>query len=266
MRLSFTVAVLSLVPVFSLAGPASAAESFATGYEAYKAGEVQMALAIWLNAAGDGDADAQWVVGNMFASGEGMARPDPAAAAAYYKLAARQSHVEAQISLATLYRLGRGVQLDSRQAVRWLYKAALAGHPVAQTDLGDVYYHGGEGGVGRDLPQAFEWYRLAARNGVAVAQFRLAQMYLGGIGTDADAKQGLIWLIVARDQAAAPTAAELYWSKRVMPLDRVVETDAERRTLRQILLDAYAARASGISAAELDDARRAAAEWDPAKY
>lgn len=260
-----SLAFLAALWVF-WAAPALAQTSFTDGYNAYKAGEKKKALAIWLKEADNGHADAQWVVGNMFVSGEGMERADPETAAFYYRKSAAQGHLEAQVSLATLYRLGKGVNRDFAVAAKWLYKAAEAGHPVAQTDLGDIFYNGENGEVAQNRAHAFDWYRLAARSGVALAQFRLAQMYLQGIGTDQNRRLGLIWLTVARNQAAADPAEELYWSKRVMPLDKVAETDKNLRTLRRIIVQYYEDQVGGFTPEEVQDAEKETADWDPGKY
>ena len=258
-------AVLCLLAILCTA-PALAATPFTEGYKAYKAGKKKKALAIWLKEANDGHADAQWVVGNMFVSGDGMREADPQTAAFYYTESAKQGHVEAQVSLATLYRTGQGVEQDFAEAVKWLYKAAEAGHPVAQSDLGDIFYNGENGEIARNRAHAFEWYRLAARSGVALAQFRLAQMYLQRIGTDRNRRLGIIWLTVARAQAEAEPTAELYWSKRVMPLDKVAQTDSELRTLRRIIVQYYEEQSADYTLKELQDAAKEAADWDPAKY
>ncbi|MFW6027867.1 MAG: tetratricopeptide repeat protein, partial [bacterium] len=190
----------------------------------------------------------------------------PETAAFYYRKSAEQGHLEAQVSLATLYRTGQGVKRNFAEAAKWLYKAAEAGHPVAQFDLGEIFYNGEDGEVSPNHAHAFEWYRLAARSGVALAQFRLAQMYLGGVGTRRDRKLGLLWLTVARNQAAAPPEEELYWSRRVMPLDRSAETDKARRTLRRIILETYDSRLSAFTPEEVDEAEKAAGDWNPGKY
>ncbi|MFP4003008.1 MAG: tetratricopeptide repeat protein [Alphaproteobacteria bacterium] len=258
-------AVLFVLAVL-FAAPAAAQNGFTQGYEAYRAGERKKALAIWLKEANDGHADAQWVVGNMFMSGDGMREADPETAAFYYRKSAEQGHLEAQLSLATLYRTGQGVERNLAEAADWLYKAAEAGHPVAQFDLGEIFYDGENGEVSPNRAHAFDWYRLAARSGVALAQFRLAQMYLNGIGTGANRERGLVWLTVARNQAAAGKEEELYWSRRVMPLDRTAETDPELRTLRRIILQYYEDRTGAFTSEEVEEAWEAAAEWDPGKY
>lgn len=258
----FRVAVLAIMAVL-WAGPVPAGPAFTEAYSAYKAGNRKKALAIWRAEADKGHADAQWVVGNMFVSGDGMARPDPERAAFYYQRSAEQGYLEAQVSLATLYRLGRGVERDPETAARWLQTAAAAGHPVAQSDLGDIFYGGENGEVAINRADAFAWYGLAARNGVALAQLRLAQMYLEGLGTEQDRKLGLLWLTVARNQAAAAPAQELYWSRRVVPLDR--ETGTAGRTLRHIILDAYEARAGKFTAEEREEAAKKAAAMTPGK-
>lgn len=248
------------------AGAAPAQTAFTDGYRAYKAGDKKKALAIWLKEANDGHADAQWVVGNMFVSGDGMREADPETAAFYYRQSAEQGHLEAQVSLATLLRTGQGVERNVPAAATWLYKAAEAGHPVAQFDLGELFYTGENGEVSRNPAHAFEWYRLAARSGVALAQFRLAQMYLEGRGTGKNRKLGLLWLTVARNQASASPEEELYWSKRVMPLDKMSETDKALRTLRRIILDFWEKRTRTFTPKELEQAEQDAADWNPGKY
>lgn len=59
--------------------------------------------------------------------------------------------------------------------------AALAGDPVAQDRLGDVYYLGV--GVDVDYEQATRWYREAAEQGYRPAQLNLGRMYYSGRAT-----------------------------------------------------------------------------------
>ena len=59
--------------------------------------------------------------------------------------------------------------------------AALAGDPVAQDRLGDVYYLGL--GVDVDYEQATRWYREAAEQGYRPAQLNLGRMYYSGRAT-----------------------------------------------------------------------------------
>lgn len=71
-----------------------------------------------------GDADAQFFLGAMHASGEGVAKDD-AQAAAWYRKAADQGDARAQFSLGWMYSLGQGVPKDVAAALMWCGLAAI---------------------------------------------------------------------------------------------------------------------------------------------
>ena len=88
--------------------------------------------------------------------------------------AAEQGHVEAQISLAQLYRDGTGGPEDWEGSLVWLRKAADAGDADAEFTLGDLYSVGfGEPrGTNDTCLRLFE--RSAAQDNLA-ATFALAR-------------------------------------------------------------------------------------------
>lgn len=77
--------------------------------------------------------------------------------------AAAQGDREAQYRLGVLYGLGLGVDQDYAAAVRWYRSAAEAGEPRAQCNLG--YLYGTGRGVPQDFLHAYAWYNLAAAGG-----------------------------------------------------------------------------------------------------
>ena len=85
----------------------------------------------------NGDAEAQFNLGYMYANAR-LVQQDNARAAAWYRKAADQGHANAQNSLAEAYATGRGVPRDDAQAVAWYRAAAERGHPNAQFRLGVV--------------------------------------------------------------------------------------------------------------------------------
>ena len=128
--------------------------------------------------AAQGDADAQFNLGVMYATGNGVPQ-DYVEAIAWHRLAAEQGHADAQFNLGVMYAEGNGVPQDYVEAGAWYRLAAEQGHAVAQTNLG-VSYATGEG-VPQDNVEALMWHILAdfrstgkarertepARNGVA---------------------------------------------------------------------------------------------------
>ena len=102
---------------------------------------------------------------------------------------------DAQYNVGLMYRTGQGVAQDYREAMRWYAKAAAQGHAKAQTGLGAGYRKGH--GVDQDDAFAFKWTSLGAAQGNANAQRGLATMYATGQGTPRDDVKALMWLMLA---------------------------------------------------------------------
>ncbi|MDX1519520.1 MAG: tetratricopeptide repeat protein, partial [Gammaproteobacteria bacterium] len=84
---------------------------------------------------------------------------------------------------------------DYISAYRQLDALARAGDPVAQYNLGFMYY-GGEG-IPQDDQQAFYWFNRAARSGHAPSQDVLAYMYNHGRGVEQDKIRAYVWYSIA---------------------------------------------------------------------
>jgi TPR repeat protein len=75
------------------------------------------------NRAAQGNAEAQYNLGVMYARGDGLAQ-DYAAALKWFCLAAAQGLAEAQYNLGVMYLNGQGIARDEVQAYKWLDLAA----------------------------------------------------------------------------------------------------------------------------------------------
>jgi TPR repeat protein len=92
------------------------------------------------------------------------ARKDYRTAFAGYKKLAEQGHADAQYILGGLYADGRGgVPNDDQQAVVWYRKSAEQGFTMAQYDLGEMYNKGR--GVPKDEELAYFWWLLSSAQG-----------------------------------------------------------------------------------------------------
>ena len=69
---------------------------------------------------------------------------------------------------------GHGVEKNSREAFKWIEKAAEQGYAVAQNALGDLYDNGI--GVEKNSLEAFKWYKKAAAQGHDNAQKRVEDL------------------------------------------------------------------------------------------
>ena len=115
----------------------------------------------WMLRAYEGDREAQFKVGVLFANDQ-FSPPDYEQAVYWYKQAGRQGHVFAQYNLGHQYLQGVGVVKNDRTAMQWWAKAAQLDHQLAQFNLGRAYYLGI--GVDEDHAQSKYWFERAAFN------------------------------------------------------------------------------------------------------
>ena len=94
--------------------------------------------------------------------------------------APRPHAVDQEIKLAGNYFTGRGVAQDLKLSAYWYEKAAEAGDPEAQTQIG--YFYEAGIGVQKDPVRAAHWYQLAAAGGLATAKVNLGTAYMLGVG------------------------------------------------------------------------------------
>ena len=78
--------------------------------------------------------------------------------------AARSGNAEAEELIGVMYAMGLGVERDDQRAFEWYLRAAMKGHPGAQSGVG-WYYEVGRGMPTPDLVRAYLWYVLSAIGG-----------------------------------------------------------------------------------------------------
>ena len=155
----------------------------------------------WFRLAADqGDARAQDNLGISYGNGRGVPQ-DESEAVRWFRLAAAQGDASAQANLGGRYATGRGVPQDDGEAVRWFRLAAAQGNARAQTALGLRYATGR--GVPQDESEAVRWYRLAAEQGDARVQVLLGTMYHTGDGVPQDESEAVRWYRLAAHQGNA---------------------------------------------------------------
>ena len=92
------------------------------------------ALGYFMMAAEQGNADAQFEVGQMMAQGLGTAQLFEEAMR-WYELSARQGHAKAQFNIAFLYAYGQGVDQDILKAYEWYRISHLCAYPLAKKPM-----------------------------------------------------------------------------------------------------------------------------------
>ena len=164
---------LIIIPVllFSLLiGTPSYTADFNKGLTAAQNGDFVTALREWKPLAEEGNAVAQYNLGQMYRRGDGVPQ-DYKEAARWYTLAANQGDVDARYNLALMYENGEGVSQDYKEAVRLWRLAAKQGDAEAQHNLANRYYYGE--GVIKDIVFAHMWKNIAASNGYKPAKEHL---------------------------------------------------------------------------------------------
>ena len=118
-----------------------------------------------------------------------MLTESPARAAQAILLAAGEGEVEAQALLGQILLDGQGIAQDQTLALRWFGIAAGRGHLMARNMLGRCHEHGW--GCAADASIAAQHYRIAADAGLDWAMYNLANLLATGRGVAVDHPQAL---------------------------------------------------------------------------
>jgi TPR repeat protein len=140
-------------------------------------------------AAMNGDADAQYQLGESYLAGWCVSR-QPLTGAKWLLLAADQGQVRAQHSLSLLYMTGATASGD---AAAWLAESKAAAAATGNADL--LYPEGLD--VAPNLEKAFAFAQAAAEQGLSSAQANLGMFYLRGMGCKADFTKAREWSLRA---------------------------------------------------------------------
>lgn len=186
--------------------------------------------AYWLELAGEqNNSAAQQMLGDLYASGLGVAR-NLVLSAEWRKKAASRGSTDAQLSLGKMYLSGEGVEKSQEQAERWFKRAARKGNIEAQ-DLLIAMYHSRTShllesradeleenlladsaqesyrssfaflqfveNIVHEFIQVFHHSSVSVKNqaqaGAAQSQYRLATQHESGFGAQRDYGKALYW-------------------------------------------------------------------------
>lgn len=123
-----SLAVLLAVLVGSVA-----AGDWEDGYADYQRRDFAAAVKKWRNVAEAGNPNAQSLLGEMYAFGQGVPLNYPEAIR-WLRMAAAQGVAKAHFKLGSMYEKGHGFEKNPAMAHRWYGLADAAGHPEAYKD------------------------------------------------------------------------------------------------------------------------------------
>ncbi|HET56816.1 MAG TPA: hypothetical protein ENN35_00055 [Deltaproteobacteria bacterium] len=118
------------------------------------------------------------------------------AAADSYKKAAAMNNPKAQYLLGRMYAKGEGIPRSDEQALYWMTQAADLEYPPADVDMGLRYLFGE--GVPVNQERALFHFQRAADNEYALAMYYMGIMNARGWGVSANKTEALRWFRNAR--------------------------------------------------------------------
>jgi uncharacterized protein len=188
-----------LLVALALASPLSMAGGAVAGpledaQAAHGKKDYATALRLWRPLADQGNAEAQYALGSMYADGQGVPKNNTEAAK-WWRRAADQGNTFAQFNLGALYDDGKGVPRNKAEALKLYHLAAERGNDRAQFSVGTLYFAGVA--VPENRTEAAKWFRRAADQGHIGGQVYLALSYATGLGVPQDNVQAYMWLSVA---------------------------------------------------------------------
>ncbi len=89
--------------------------------------------------------------------------------------AARAGNADAEELIGVMYAMGLGVEQDDVRAFEWYLRSAMKGHPGAQSGVG-WYFETGRGIAAPDFVRAYLWYTLSAIGGDPDARLTLEDL------------------------------------------------------------------------------------------
>ncbi len=224
----------------NLASGGTAGDAFRVGTRLYYEGDRKAAIEQLRRAAESGHPIAQWKLGRIYQTGDGVPVNDVKAFEFFNQVANNHADdspaspqsafvASAFVALGGYYLNGidnTAVRPNVQKAREiYTYAASYFGDADAQFNLGRLYLDAGSNE--RDPKQAARWLKVAARKGHVGAQALLGQLLFAG---DDDIPrrpaQGLMWLTVARANA---NASNEDWVRDAQEQAFSVASEQERR-------------------------------------
>jgi TPR repeat protein len=184
----------SILPSLTSARPAVSTADLIRARSLAESKQREQALAVYATLASSGDPTVLYEYARLLESGPATTPAERDQAMGYYRQAAEEGLVDAQLRLANLLYMGEGVPRDLGQAAKYYDQAralieprADAGDAQAQEWLGDLYREGR--GVQQNGDFAVYWYTQAAQAGRVSSYVKLARMFErgeAGVGVQID--------------------------------------------------------------------------------
>ncbi|WP_461494265.1 peptidoglycan-binding protein [Pyruvatibacter sp.] len=193
-------------------------------------------------AATNGDASAQYEIGQRYANGSSGVPQDNEQAAYWLNRAAEQGLAPAQYRLGTMFEKGLGLPENPTKARTWYERAAAQGNVKAMHNLA-VMQAEGAGGP-QDFAGASRSFDAAAQHGLADSQYNLAILHERGLGVERDLAEAYKWFTIASANGDADAGARAEALKNSVDAAKLVDAELAARTFAPRSADAAANQVS----------------------
>ena len=215
--------------------------------EGLRAGDAASSIDALKYAAAGGQSLAQWKLGRMYASGEGVPHDDAKAYEYFLQIvnnydedtaSRREIGIVASAYVAVgIYSLNGLPQIQLKPDVvraqeLFQYAASTFGDPNAQYNLARVYLDGV--GVKRDPRQAAGWLYLAAEKNHMESQALLGNLLFTGQGVQKNRARGLMYMTMAVENAGEDP--KNHWVAELREKALKQATDSERQAAGDLLV------------------------------
>jgi TonB family protein len=177
----------------------------------------------WYQRASEGGSGAaDWQLGMLYETGEGVPQSYEQARRCYERAVERGIEA-ANMRLGLFYLEGWGVQADRQKMLTLITRAADSGYVPAMNMLSGMYFSGV--GVARDGKQALAWAERAAVLDDREGQMLVGHMATRGLGVKRDLKLAREWYQMSAEQeysTAMLAMAATFLKKGATPEDRVM--------------------------------------------
>lgn len=176
----------ALIQTLTFTNTVSAREALVSTAQKYYYGvgapkNYHKALRLYVKAAQNGNVDAMFIAGGMYMKGQGTSINTAEAFKWLYKAAINgRSSKESERILGQSFITGENVPQNYKEALHWYEKAATGGDAAAQSELGFLYFSGKMMEV--DYEKAHHWFEKAARNNYPIAQYNMGILWYTGNG------------------------------------------------------------------------------------
>lgn len=207
--------------------------------------EMMTAAFSWYKKAADqGDADAQYELGQLYANND-FDQYDLEKSIIWYKKAIDNGNISAAVSLAECYRYGIGIEKNPAKAFE-LYKKILeeGSYPNVQYEIALMYEEGV--GVKQDTLQALAWYLVAAENGSLKAREKMGDLYYHGTFVEQNYAKAFKWYEQAKTLKSMYMKGYMYYygqgveqngKKAIKPLETVAGIFPEAQYLLGVIYE-----------------------------